>query len=357
MSKIVCQHALSVFIYLKKGGVVMKVMVFGGTGMLGYEAALELLNRGHTVEAVARHDVKMSPQFDKNVKLNIVDLFQQSDEQLMELLVGMDALVYGVGLDERTPHDAPAQKKLHFSLVQKVNRMLRVARRAGVKRTVILGSYFVTFQRQHPEWCLAEHHPYIHARVLQSEQAIAVGHEENSLSPMDVMMLEIPYVFGSTPHRVPLWKTQLFDMILNADQVVAYYKTGGTAAITAKQAGQAIAGALEQGEHGQCYPIGDMNLTWQELIQIVLDTFELQKEIVELPLDTAIQYASMQIEDMKAKGKEFGLDYLKIHEDIMLRHLYLDKDSYYEKFGIQSGGVVEAIRESVRASYPERFST
>lgn len=335
----------------------MKVMVFGGTGMLGYEATLELLNRGHIVETIARRSINMSPQFDENVKLSLVDLFQQSDEQLRKLLVGVDSLVYAVGLDERMPHDAPAQKTLHHYLVEEVSRILRVGRQVGVKRAVILGSYFVTFQRQHPEWRLAEHHTYINARVGQSEQAIAVGHEENGLSPMDVMMLEIPYVFGSTPHRVPLWKTQLFDMILNADQVVAYYKTGGTAAITAKQVGQAIAGALEQGKHGQCYPIGDMNLTWQELIHIVLDTFELQKEIVELPLDTAIQYSSMKIENMKVQGKEFGLDYLKVHEDIMLRHLYLEKGSHHEKFGIQSGGVVEAIRESVWASYPERFST
>lgn len=334
----------------------MKTMIFGGTGTIGYEAALHLLDQGHIVEAIARRKVSMSPQFDQNVKLHLVDVFQQSDAQLIDLLTGIDTLIYASGPDDRTPHDIPVQQTLDHYLVTEVTRILRSARQAGVKKAVLAGSYFTTFHRMHPEWSLTERHPYIKARVIQSQQAITIGHEDSHLPPMDVMMLEIPYVFGVTPHRIPFWKNILFDMVLNADQVIPYYPTGGTAVITAKQAGQAAAGALQYGKHGQCYPIGDVNMTWQELIQAVLDAFDLQKTIVELPLDTAIQHGITTSNQLKEQGKESGLSLEHIHEDIMLRHLYLEQQPVFKQLNIQTGGVIEALHESIWASYPERFT-
>ena len=41
---------------------------------------------------------------------------------------------------------------------------------------------------------------------------------------------------------------------------------GGTAMVTVKQVGQAIAGAVERNKGGKCYPIGYYNLTWKELL-------------------------------------------------------------------------------------------
>jgi NADPH-dependent 2,4-dienoyl-CoA reductase/sulfur reductase-like enzyme len=67
-----------------------------------------------------------------------------------------------------------------------------MARLAKVKKVVILGSYFTHFNEKWPELDLAGSHPYIRSRVEQMEVAFTF----NSYS-MNVVVLEIPYIFGT----------------------------------------------------------------------------------------------------------------------------------------------------------------
>jgi hypothetical protein len=46
------------------------------------------------------------------------------------------------------------------------------------------------------------------------------------------------------------------------------YPKGGTAMVTVRQVGQALAGAIERNKGGKCYPIGYYNLTWVEMLKI-----------------------------------------------------------------------------------------
>lgn len=46
------------------------------------------------------------------------------------------------------------------------------------------------------------------------------------------------------------------------------WPAGGSAMVTVKQTGQAVAGALERNRGGRCYPIGYYNMTWKEMLKI-----------------------------------------------------------------------------------------
>ncbi|MBL0087747.1 MAG: hypothetical protein IPP44_14070 [Ideonella sp.] len=76
------------------------------------------------------------------------------------------------------------------------------------------------------------------------------------------------------PQRVPLWKKLLFDPLRRMPVIL--YPDGGSAMTTAEHVGQAIAGAVERGGDGERHPIGDENLTWDEMPHTMLDALGLQ---------------------------------------------------------------------------------
>lgn len=327
----------------------MKVLILGGTGMLGAAAATELLRRGHQVEAVARTPAPSGATFER-VKVHALDVFTASEAELTTLLLGVDGLVYALGPDDREAIPAPALAYFQEHLVDQTERIMLAARRAGVKRAALLGSYFCTFDRLHPEWQLAAHHPYVRARVQQAGIAVQAGQGWGEHLHMDVMVLELPYVFGVTPGRLPFWKAVLFDRLRRLPVVL--YPRGGTAAVTTTQVAAAVAGALERGQHGAHYPVGDLNLTWNELIGTVLGTLGERRPVVNVPMFLAQQAMRAEQRALTRAGLQGGLSPLHLMPDIMYRHLYLDGQPSQQQLGYAPGGVLDALRDTVRAAYP-----
>ncbi len=329
-------------------------MILGGTGSLGYATAMHLLACGDEVHVTARHPVTISPGFDSGVTQRAVDLFAAPDQQLVALMRGLDAVVYALGPDDRERVAAPAEAHFTALLVDQTRRIVRAARRAGVRRVVVLGSYFTTMHREHPEWDLAGRHVYIGARIAQARAAIEAGEETIGAGtpPTAVMVLELPYVFGVTPGRVPFWKTALFDRLL-AMPVVTYPR-GGTIAATVDQVAQAVRGALLRGEHGRRYPIGDATLRWTELIPRVLIAVGRRPIVVTVP--AALTGPAMRAERraQERAGTESGLDPIRLVPDIVARMFTYDPEPSRMALGFDRGGVPEALHATVRACYPAR---
>ena len=146
-----------------------------------------------------------------------LNVFSASAEELMEVFAGHDAIVYAVGPDDRYTPPAPAFEFFFDKLVTQCVKVVKAARAAGVKRAVILNSYFAYFDRQ-PQYNgqLSNNHAYIKSRVRQAEETIKAGKE----GVMDVMILELPYIFGSMPGRMPLWKEVFRQIRHNARRIL-----------------------------------------------------------------------------------------------------------------------------------------
>ena len=326
----------------------MKIMIIGGTGFLGYHSLLEFRKRGHTVSTISIPDVKLENWFPKEVEVNFLNVFEQEESVLIELFNGFDALVYAVGPDDRVTPPAPAYDFFHDRLVIACGNVVDAARKAGIGRCVILSSYFVYFDRIWPELNLAKHHPYIKCRVEQTERVIQAG-----LGEMDVIVLELPYIFGSMPERIPLWKEVLLDRVLAMK--IVFFPKGGTNMISVQHVAEAVAGAVERGEHGQKYLIGDVNLSWREMLNIIFKTLGIKKRIVTIPAVLAALYGKRVKKSDQKKGNESGLDLARLFQDIQSKELYYNPSNSAEKLGYNRSGVEEAIRETVRKCYPDRF--
>ena len=325
----------------------MKVFIVGGTGFIGYYTTLEQLKRGNQVSTISLPDIKIGDWFPKEVGVEHGDVFKMSDKELKKLFVGYDAMVYAVGPDDRYLPDGSATEFFHNALVEKCGRVVAAAREAGVKKCVVCGSYFSYFDKVYPKRKLAEHHPYISARRAQEKRVISEGKGK-----MDVMVLELPYIFGTMPERVPLWKDILVKMLYTSEKIS--YPKGGTAMVSVQTVAEAASGALENGAHGECYPIGDENKTWVELLTVMLKAMGMEhKKIVTIPTFLMTMYGKNLLKEEAAKGKEPGLNYAHLFKDIQEKNSFIDATDVKKKLGYAGGDVDDSIAITVKRCVEE----
>jgi nucleoside-diphosphate-sugar epimerase len=218
----------------------MNILIIGGTGLLGLEAARQLMKRGHEVVGVALPPLPEGVEVPTGYRLIYGNYLTMSDKGLLNMMKGIHALVFAAGIDERVEGPAPIYDLYFKYNVQPVRRLLRLAVEAKVTQAVILGSYFAYASRKYPKWELEANHPYIRSRLDQEQAALSFAHS----GAMNVAVLELPYIFGVQPGRRPVW-TILLEQILGMKKKT-YYPKGGTAMVTVKQVGQAVVGAIDR---------------------------------------------------------------------------------------------------------------
>jgi len=319
----------------------MKVFVLGGTGFLGYHAVNELLRRGHEVIVLAL-DLPKEDLLPPAVKYRLADIGACSDDEVREMFAGHDALVFAIGADDRVVPPAPAYEFFYDANVRTSERIFRLAREAGMKSGVVCGSYFAYFDRIWPDKKLAEHHPYIRARREQSEAAIRAGGE------MPVRVLELPYIFGSMPGRIPLW-APLLKYILSPFPL--FYTSGGTTMVSVANVAEAIAGAVETDAPAGCYPVGDADMTWVEMLNAFMRIAGRRKRIFTVPA----MFTSMSMRFVEKKfrreGKEHGLNPVEFIKLQTINTFIRPEDIAKSRaaLGYGSGNIEQAFRDTLAA--------
>lgn len=317
-----------------------RVLVVGATGFLGYHAVRELLARGWRVTALGLPPAPPAGLFPAAVKVVLKDLAAATDAELRRLLRGHQGLVFAAGLDDRQVLAKPAYDKFRQANVVVPERLLSRAVEAGVEQAVILGSYLAYFNREWPELKLAERHPYIRSRVEQEQMA-------TSIPGLDGMVLEVPYVFGAMPAPgwTPLWMP-LVKYFRAVSTVV--YSEGGTACVSAKVVGRAVAAAFERGEAGHCYPLGQENLTWREMLTRLALADQRRVRVVTLP-NWAVETLLSGVHLVHhLRNEEAGLD-LRHFGTLQTAQTFIDPGIARRALGIELDRLDDAFRDTVAA--------
>jgi len=129
---------------------------------------------------------------------------------------------------------------------------------------------------------------------------------------------------------------------------VTMWPKDGSAMVTVKQVGQAIAGALERNKGGFCYPIGYYNYDWKQMLKVCHEVMGIpHQKIITIP-DWMYAYGGFQIKkEYKEKGIDGGLDMVKFAK-IQCNWLYIDKSLGCDFLGVEPDDIDAAIADSVQ---------
>ena len=240
------------------------VFIIGGTGFLGENIVRYFNQKGYKITSISLPNERQKQvlEDEPNVKHILKDFNDISDSEMVRYMNGHKYMVIALGTDELKSTTYSSLDFFRKYYLHNTTNLLRLASLSNIRKTVVLGSYYSYFDRVWPEEKLSEYHPYIKSRVEQKVASLRY----NS-SGFEVVLLEIPYVFGTIPEKSPI-KSMLDNEIKNKKCV--YYPKGGTAAITQYQIAQAVEGAFLYGEGGKAYPIAGTNIKWKAFLAHLL---------------------------------------------------------------------------------------
>ena len=77
----------------------MKIFMIGGTGLLGSEAAKELIARGHEVSSIALPPLPDGAMLPPEMKLEFGNYLELTDDELKQHLADCEGFVFAAGVD------------------------------------------------------------------------------------------------------------------------------------------------------------------------------------------------------------------------------------------------------------------
>lgn len=324
----------------------MNVFMIGGTGLLGCEAAHQLIKHGHKVTTVALPPLPEGAPIPEEMEIIFANINDKTDEEIEEMLKGQDVFIYAAGVDERVEFPAPVMDAYKKFNIAPLERIFPICKKVGVKRAVVLGSYFSYLAKLRPDMGIPQRNPYIKSRLMQ-EDACKAACDDN----FSVKVLELPYIFGTQPGRKPVW-TILIEQIKMMDKLpCTLYPKGGTAMLTCRQVGEVICGAAEREVKGfEAIPIGMYNYKWDKFLKIVYNARGMGADRKIVGISPAIMKMGMKkvVKDYAKRGIDSGMDPYQLPY-IMDIDLFID-NSYAKELGATEDDMDAAIDDSIRVS-------
>ena len=324
----------------------MNIFMIGGTGLLGCEAARVLIEQGHKVTSVALPPLPVGAPIPEELKIEFGDINKKSDEEILAMLEGNEVFIFAAGVDERVEFPAPVMDYYYKFNIAPLKRIFPLCKKAGVKRAVVLGSYFSYLSKLRPDMKLTEKNPYFKARIQQEEVCESFCDDSFSCA-----VLELPYIFGTQPGRKPVW-TILIEQIAFMDKwPFTMYPGGGTAMLTCRQVGQVIAGAALKKKAGfEAIPIGMYNLKWDKFLKVVYKARGMgaDRQIVSVAPWMMKMGMFKVAADYKKRGIDSGMDPFNL-PDIMDLDLFIN-DTYARELGATDDDIYAAIEDSIKVS-------
>lgn len=320
-----------------------RTLIIGGTGLLGHHSTVALVDGGHPVVSLSSRGVESKGSSLPGVEQRRGDVFTMTTSELAEHMVGCRSVIHSVGPDDRSVPDGSARQFFGERLGKTTGRLLEAAASAGVEQIVVFGSYFTFLDRVHPGRGLAARHPYIGARLDQLDRC-----REAASNALRVSVFELPYVFGTSPGREPLWNDVLVRR-LNLMRPWMLYTGGGTAAASARYVGLAARAVIERGSVGPL-PIAEENIDWSTLLSIASEElYGRRRRIITIPGPVAGLYGTAEELYHRSRGRQPGLRYGSYLRQVQTDHSNIPEaiiEDVARRFDLEPQSVEPAIRET-----------
>lgn len=246
----------------------MKILVIGGTGFIGGGAAVRLAELGHDVTIGARRAPAPGTALDRFPVL-IGDYVEQTYRN--EDLAQFDAVVFTAGNDAKQRAEGEDEAEhLERANVIGLPRFFAQLRDSGVRRAVYVGSFY---PQAIPE--AIERSVYVRSRDLADKGIRALASKS-----FHVCSVNPPYILGWIDGQDNWWlRTHAEYALGKTTDEPLWAIPGGVNFMSLDSLCDAIVGALENGENGKAYLVGDANLSYRDYLQAFRDGAGLEGEI------------------------------------------------------------------------------
>ncbi|MAT91142.1 MAG: epimerase [Halioglobus sp.] len=239
----------------------MKIIVVGGTGLVGGNVALLLKSLGHEVTLMARKPSALPVLAD----FPFIAGDYAEDDFGAGQLQGFDWMVFAAAVDIRyVPTDGSVTAEAFYEKYNTlgVPRFFAAARAAGIRRCVYVGTFYPTVAPERIDVC-----PYVRSRHL-ADQAIRAMSDDAFV----VCCIDAPFILGLLPGLdIPHLAALVQYAKGSLEGLPVFAPRGGTNHVSVTSVSQAIVGALERGESGRAYLVGDENYSWKEYLELWFD--------------------------------------------------------------------------------------
>jgi len=237
----------------------MKVLIVGGTGFVGGHTALYLHDLGHEVTIMSRSPPKGTSRLNDLPFMAGNYVEETFDDGRLE---GFDSLVFSAGNDlGNFPADGSVSEAEFFEKANVIAlpRFFEQARKAGIARAVYMGSFYSFVAPQ-----VIENIPYVRSRHLSDAAIRSLGS-----ASFRVCSCALPWIVGHTPgFPVAHWHALAQYAQGKLAGIPEFAPPGGANFMSCRSVAEATLGALERGESGKAYLVGDANLSWKAFFEL-----------------------------------------------------------------------------------------
>ncbi|WP_449192035.1 NAD-dependent epimerase/dehydratase family protein [Thauera sp.] len=247
----------------------MKTLVVGGTGLLGGHAALHLKAHGFDVTIASR----TAPKAPLLAALPFISI-DYTKATAPSVLKGFDALLFCAGQDIRhVDLGQSLDEQWHERNTVAIPRFFAAARDAGMRRAVLLGSFY---PQMAPE--LIETIPYVRSRHLSD-----VGVRALNSARFEVVSVNAPFMVGHVPGLPnPMFEAYVAYAKGQLPDVPVFGPKGGTNFMSVGALSEALHQALLKGTPGKAYLVGDENLSFAEYFSLFFEAVGNPQPVPEL---------------------------------------------------------------------------
>jgi dihydroflavonol-4-reductase len=319
----------------------MKVLVTGATGFIGGNLARELCRRGYQVRALVRPNSSTLTIEDTGIEMVTGDILDQ--ESLDKAVRGCQRVFHCAAVYSFW---SPDPRAIYRTNVDGTAAVLETCRRAGVERVVYTSTVSTIG---------------LVAGGLGTEDTVVdphhlVGHYKKSKYQAEQVALKmaaqgLPVIVVNPTAPVGPWDVKptptgkvVLDFLLG--RIPAYVDTGMNLVDVEDVAVGHIL-AMEKGEVGQRYLLGNRNLTLKELLNILADVSSRSPPRWKLPFWLAIGagYLDLAVEGkVLRKEPRIPLEGLKVSRTPM----YVSCQKAVTELGLPQSPVESAVEKSVR---------
>ena len=317
----------------------MKILVTGADGLLGSNLVRELLSRGHAIRAFVQPGRQQ-----KTLEGLTIDKFPGNllnPDEVVQAAEGCDAIIHCAASTAVWPIRSEIINQVN---IEGTKNIITAVYKNKIARLIYVGTAnsFGFGSKEQPG---VEGNPYKSAMYgldyMDSKyKAMQVVLEEVKKNSLPAVVVNPTFMFGpydSTPSSgamiVALYKGK-----------VPGYTKGGRNYLCAKDAAVAIANALTKGRVGECYILGNENLSYNEIFTKIANTIGVKSPSLPIPSVFATLYGRIGSLMGNLTGKAPAISYplARISAD---EHYYSPAKARTE-LGLPQTPVETGIRES-----------